>query len=469
MKTHKNWSYAPYRPYLGRNDGIYVCRIAPTSDSITFDWLDAGCDCYSVYIRERNIGEFVCVGKTEGLTYTINFLKNETDYEFYVEAGEKKSLVRLARCGESFGTVVNYLHPDDDVYAFSGKYLCSPSIVRHPDGYLLASMDLYAGNYPQNLTLIYRSDDDGKSWNYVSELFPCFWGKLFIYQNDLYMLACSTEYGDLLIGKSTDGGKTFSEPVTLLRGSNGKNGESGVHKNPQPVIEFGGRIWNTLEWGSWHRENKHSVMVMSAEIGCDILEADNWSFTEPVIYNPEWEGLPKGESSGNIEGCLVVKDGKLRNIMRYDMTQMTPNYGLVISYDVDMENPEAPLKYSHCIKFPANHAKFVIRYDDVTKKYYSLASRITDAEKPTDRRLLSLMVSDDLENWDVAIDVMDKRMCDADKVGFQYTDFFIENGVIYYLCRTAMNNADTFHDANYSIFGKIDLRENKKYDIMKKD
>jgi hypothetical protein len=45
---------------------------------------------------------------------------------------------------------------------------------------------------------------------------------MFIYQNELYMLSCSTEYGDLLIGKSTDGGKTFGEPTVLLKGSGGK-------------------------------------------------------------------------------------------------------------------------------------------------------------------------------------------------------------------------------------------------------
>lgn len=77
------------------------------------------------------------------------------------------------------------------------------------------------------------------------------------------MLSCSTEYGDLLIGKSTDGGKTFGEPTVLLKGSGGKNGEAGIHKNPQPVVEFDGRMWNTLEWGSWGR-GYHAVMVMSA-------------------------------------------------------------------------------------------------------------------------------------------------------------------------------------------------------------
>ena len=49
----------------------------------------------------------------------------------------------------------------------------------------------------------------------------------------------------------------------LLRGSNGKNGEFGVHKNPQPVVEYNGRLWNTLEFGSYQRPPVgHPMMVM---------------------------------------------------------------------------------------------------------------------------------------------------------------------------------------------------------------
>ena len=49
------------------------------------------------------------------------------------------------------------------------------------------------------------------------------------------------------------------------------------------------------------------------------------------------------------------------------------------------------------------------------------------------------------------------RNCDKEKIGFQYVDFIIENGVILYLCRTALNNAHSFHDSNYSIFGTINI------------
>lgn len=42
---------------------------------------------------------------------------------------------------------------------------------------------------------------------------------------------------------------------------------------------------------------------------------------------------------------------------------------------------------------------------------------------------------------------------DQQKIGFRYVDFFIENGRIYSLCRTAMNGADTFRNGNDSTFG----------------
>ena len=54
----------------------------------------------------------------------------------------------------------------------------------------------------------------------------------------------------------------FTERGTLLAdalriekicGGNGKCGEAGVHKNPQPIVEYNGRLWNTLEWGAWGR------------------------------------------------------------------------------------------------------------------------------------------------------------------------------------------------------------------------
>ena len=458
MKGYNLWSYAPYRPFLWEVGEIYICRLAPTKDSIHLEWLDAGCDAYDVFYRERGEGEFALCGTVikecgkEYYEFDICELECGKDYEFFVRSGEKKSRVRLAKVAESVGTVVNYLHPEDGCYAFSGRALCSPSLVRHPDGYLLASMDLFSGNHPQNLTLIYRSDDDGKTWHYVSELMPCFWGKLFIHKGELYMLAVSTEYGDLLIGKSTDGGKTFSAPVSLLRGANGKSGYAGVHKNPQPVVSYKGRIYNTLEWGSWlDKGYYHGAMVMSCDENADLLDPENWHFTPPVVHDLNWEGAAPDGRAGNIEGTLVVApDGKLYNIMRYQ-TQLEKK---VLAFNIP-EDPDAPLEYSHPVSFDGNLSKFMIKKDEVSGKYLSIISRRIDEPK-TARNLLSLVASDDLYNWQLVCDLIDRRHDDPQMVGFQYIDFEIEGEDIIYLSRTAMNGAKNYHDANYSTFHRVE-------------
>ena len=456
MKGWNHWSYRPYRPFLYDVGEPYICRVAQGENMVHFEWLGDADGEYTVYYRKRDCGAFSAVS-VKGTACDLTDLQTDADYEFYVQTGEKKSRIRLARTGKAVGTVVNYLHPEDEAYAFSGRYLCSPSMVRHPDGFLLASMDLYAGNHPQNLTLIFRSDDDGETWHYVSELMPCFWGKMFIHNNELYMLACSTEYGDLLIGKSTDGGKTFSAPVVLLRGANGKNGSSGVHKNPQNVFIHNGRLYETLEWGAWaNLEYRHAVMVMSCRVEDDLLDPENWHFTPPVKYDPTWPGTVNGEALGNIEGTLCLSpDGVLYNVMRYTIVSGDPAYGLVLAYKVNTEDPDAPLEYSHAIEMPCNNSKFMIQYDAVSGKYYSVATRIDCKERIGGRNLLSLLRSGDLKNWDVVCDLIDRRDEDMEKVGFQYVDFLFEGDDILYLCRTAMNGAHNYHDANYSTFHRI--------------
>ena len=452
MKGHNLWSYAPYTPPLYDVGDIYICRIAPGQTKIHFEWLSTGAEEYSVFCRKRNEEEFAYYGKTGATGFDIVNLETDTDFEFYVCSGEKKSRVRLARTGKSVGTVVNYLHPDDEAYSFSGRCLCSPSLVRHPDGFLLASMDLYASAHPQNLTLIFRSDDDGVTWHYVSELMPCFWGKMFIHKGELYMLSCSTEYGDLLIGKSTDGGKTFSAPVCLLRGSNGKNGNTGIHKNPQNILVHNGRVYNTLEWGTWaNKEYAHAAMVMSCDVNDDLLVPENWSFTPPRKFDPnfapEVSHLPYRTMT--IEGTLVEDpQGRLLNVMRFGGDRC------VLAYEVSSWDHEAMLTYSHCIPFPANLSKFMMKYDPVSKQYYSIASRLHETIE-TKRNLLSLLSSEDLERWYLVTDLLDYSHQDPTKIGFQYVDFEFEGDDIIFLCRTAINKANSFHNSNYSTFHRI--------------
>lgn len=456
MKPHTSWSYRHYVPLMFDAGTPYVCRIAPDTNSIHIEWQAEAVTEYELYLGFQG-EEPSFIGKTEACEYDFTGLETDRDYCFRVKCVLGQSRLRLARTGTRDGTdgvTVNYLHPDDDAYAFSGRYLCSPSIVRHPMGHLLASMDLFAGNAPQNLTLVFRSDDDGKTWHHVCELFPCFWGKLFVHRGRLYMTGCSTEYGDLLIGASDDGGQTFTAPTVLWRGACSSQ-ENGIHKNPQPVVEYAGRVWNTCEWGSW-AHGTHSPMVFSCPSDADLLDPASWSLTPPVPYDPAWPGVAEGKSAGNIEGSLtVLPDGKLYNIMRYDMSGCTPAYGLVLAYRVNESDPDAPLTYSHAIRFPGNHSKFMIRYDEGSGCYYSIISRIRAKEYRWDRNLMSLMVSRDAEQWELACDLIDKTDEDPKYTGFQYTDFFFEGEDLLWLVRAGCNHPHNYHDANYSVFHRL--------------
>ena len=152
---HKDipWSYAPYKPYFHETGDIYICRVAPSEDAIHLEWLPVA-DTYEIYYRLRDTGDFALYDTTEDC-------------------------------------------------AFSGRYLCSPSLVRH-----------------------------------------------------------------------TDGGKTFPEHTVLLRGA-GRPNQPGVHKNPQNIMYYNGRIYETLEWGAWAC-GYHAPMVMSAAEDADLMDAASW-------------------------------------------------------------------------------------------------------------------------------------------------------------------------------------------------
>ena len=126
MKGTSTWSYRPYRPPLTEVGDIYICRIVPQPDKIHFEWLSLGNVCYDVYVRKRGEGDFIHWETTEKTESNIFGLSDQTEYEFFVRSGEKKSRVRLARCGASIGTIVNYLHPEDEAYAFRADISARP-------------------------------------------------------------------------------------------------------------------------------------------------------------------------------------------------------------------------------------------------------------------------------------------------------------------------------------------------------
>lgn len=453
MQSVRTWSAESYRP-LFEKEKIYITRVVPGIKSIKLYWTGENDAEYTVSYRLKDSQDEWALFNVKGLYAGLEELEDDTDYEFFVSSDADKSLLGYARTGFVPGTVVNYLHPDDGKYAFSGQHLCTPSLLVHPDGYLLASMDLYEGKAPQNLTLIFRSDDGGETWYHYTELFPCFWGELFLHKNEVYMLAMSTEYGDILIGRSTDGGKTFCTPTVLFRGSC-DNTVPGWHKSAMKVVEHGGRLWSGIDYGS-HKSGGHSSALISVSADADLTDASAWVMSDPLRYNPGWKGAVTGDNRGFIEGnAVVMPDGNIGEILRYSTDKGTPAYGLVPILKGDISNPEKTLEFCKFVEFPGNMSKFDVVRDPVSGLYFTIFSRITDSEHIIARNVLSMAVSDDLEKWETLCDFLNYEQCDPAKVGFQYVSFCFDGEDIIFLCRTAFNGAQSFHDNNFITFHRV--------------
>ncbi|RKN80537.1 sialidase family protein [Paenibacillus ginsengarvi] len=446
---------------------LHIMRLAPGKGALTLDWNDFEADAggsrsYSLYVRPRGQAESeatrLSLPGASGRT-TVTGLENNTDYEIWLQSSDSVvSPTRLFRPGHVPGTVINYMHPEDYIYGFSGRSPASPSIVRLADGTMLASHDVYWGNEGQNTSIVFRSSDDGASWEFVNFLYPCFWGKLFVHRNRLYMISTSTEYGALLIGGSDDGGETWTQPAELIAAGSREAG--GPHKAPMPVIEHKGRLWTGIDYGSWTTGSHRSGLV-SVPADSDLLDPANWTIMPFLPYDPNWPGTVVGGSlAGLLEGnAVVTPDGALVNLLRYQTNGGTPSHGRAIMLAADPDHPERQLTFYKVVPFHGNLSKFTVYYDDVSRKYWSLVSKVTGPNISM-RNVLALVCSDDLEQWTVVKDILDYEHNgwpeDSKKVGFQYVDWMFHGDDIRFASRTAINGAHNFHNANYMTYHVIE-------------
>lgn len=464
MKGITGWNYRPYIPAdLMKKEGCmpYVCRLAPHENDFEIEVLDNGAPEAGHTVKVRIMGtdhEWREVPMT-GNTVKIADLQAYCDYEFIVErAGNPacRSALRFVRTGFYPDTMVHYNHPKDDIYAFSGRYLCDPTFVRVPSGALVAAMDIYAADYPQNMEILFRSEDNGKTWRYLCDLFPAYWGTLFMHRGVLYMLAVSTENGHLLIGASYDEGANWTKPVLLFTGGNTQRSR-GFQRQPMPIIVHKGRIMTNIEYGSWNAPTRYGIGILSAPEDADLLEPASWTLSDFTHYDPSWPGSPKGGTIALLEGSLFeAADGKLINLLRMQINDSDPSYGKACLLEVDPDDPEAAPRFCSIIDMPTGaNSRTHILQDPVGGKYWGIGNLVTAEDPKANRTIMALTVSDDGYNWSTAKILQDYSHLNPEEVGFQYISFIFDGEDILYLSRTAFNQAHNYHDANCQTFGVV--------------
>ena len=459
MRGITSWNYKPFRRLHEQEQGElpFICRIAPFEKGITLDWFDKNYQGeYDLYYRKYKTMDPWQQKPVHGESATIDNLDDQQDYEFYIQRkkAEGKSATRLARTGWVPGVIVNYLHPEDPIYHFSGHSLCSPTLVRLPSGALISAMDVFAGAHGNSkLTLIFKSFDDGKSWKYVTDIYPSFWPKLFMHKDVLYLFAGSHDYGDMLIGCSKDEGETWSAPVRLIPGCGPF--EMGPHKAPMPVISHQGRLYTAIDYGAWRYQEHRNGLLSISEDG-DLMDPGQWEFTPFLQYDSAWPNAPVGSCPGCIEGNAVVSpEGIISNYLRIDHPKAVPNHGKAVVLKGNNQDPQGPLTLDRIVDCPVgSNSKFQPSQDPVTKQYIDVGTE--QGPQTPGRTVLSMAVSDDFYTWRIAKRILDYRNEDPKFIGFQYPDWIFDGDDILLLSRTAFGRPYNFHDANYQTFHRIE-------------
>lgn len=357
------------------------------------------------------------------------------------------------------GTVVCY-QP-----ASTQKYIGSPSLVILPNGDYVASHDFFgpqSSEWQQAETVIYKSKNKGKSWRKMATISGAFWSSLFVHQGDLYLLGPDRHHGTVLIRKSTNGGKTWTQPT------NRKNGvilTGEFHGAPMPIVQHNGRLWRPMEtahgpilkWGK-----RYGAMVMSASVDADLMDLKSWRTSNALLFDSTYLD---GNFGGWLEGNFVVgRDGQMWNILRVDDRSTHAEKMAMVKISKDGKKLSFD-QQTGFIPFDGGSKKFVIKYDSISDYYYTLVNPVREEyskqhpkRNPSSfRNILTLRRSKDLIHWEDVQDILTHD--DVLKHGFQYVDWLFDGNDMIVLCRTAYNDGESDahnnHDANFLTFHRI--------------
>ncbi len=351
------------------------------------------------------------------------------------------------------GTVISHMP------ASAGRYVGSPAIAVLPDGTYAASHDEFGPEsqyYTNAYTRVFNSHDHGETWTQVTRFEGALWSSLFVHAGALYLMGTHKEYGAVLIRRSMDSGKTWTETRDAVSGILAP-GE--YHTAPVPVIEFNGRLWRGFEdanapggWGERYRS-----LMMSAPVDADLLRADSWTMSRPLCRDTTWlDGTFRGWLEGN---AVVSPQGELVNVLRVDYK---PGPELAAMVHISADGKEASFDHTRDLRpFPGGSKKFTIRWDPVAKTYWALSNPVLAPHKelnPTSvRNALALISSPDLTTWEIRCIVLYHP--DAERHAFQYVDWLFDGDDLIAVSRTAsddgLGGAPRGHDANFMTFHRI--------------
>ena len=344
----------------------------------------------------------------------------------------------FSRADQVPGVVID--HQD----ASTQQYIGSPSLVIAPDGAYIATHDLFGPGSSSTTSAesnVFVSHDRGLSWKQTASFHEQFWSNLFVAGSRVYLMGTNSEYGRIVIRTSDDNGQSWSEVHYLTP-------DSGYHTAPVPMAVHEGRIYRAFEfhphgpWGSFQ------AFLMWAAVGSDLTQPASWTFSDRLAF-------PVGDEGNTwLEGnAVIARDGSVLDILRVNN----------LEHVAVLKLTGTSLKLERFVDFPGGAKKFTIRFDPVSKLYWSLVNPALEGDAlsvsspGSVRNTLALISSPDLTRWTPRLVVLHHP--DAAFHGFQYVDWQLDGKDIIAVSRTAFEDrkggAHSYHDANFLTFHRI--------------
>jgi hypothetical protein len=343
-------------------------------------------------------------------------------------------------------------------------YLSSPSLVIFPHGSYCATCDECGPGSTEGsdaVTRVFVSRDRGQAWERLPDVKPAFWSTIFVQRRALYMIGSTNSKNPrLFIRRSQDWGQTWSIPASAADGL--LMPDVPVATNAGNILDWNGRIWfgSVFDLLGPHGfpglGSESRFFVMSAPREADLLKKSSWTCSAPIVFNPtflqgNFRGLVEGTITIGPEGSPVTlyrvdcREGEKALVAKCDRT------GEVLGFD--------PLR--DFINFPGGCKKFIVRYDAVSKLYWSLSDwvppRHTGYNVERTRNTLALVSSADLHRWTIRTVVLHHP--DVSCHAFQYVDFQFDGKDMIALSRTAyedgLGGAHSQHDSNLITFHRF--------------
>ena len=326
---------------------------------------------------------------------------------------------------------------------FKQIHVGAPSMEILPDGTYVASHDWFGPAYRnRKVTVVFESKDQGATWQKISEFEGQKGSMMFAVGTKLWHLGWCTPGIEgkspncIAIRRSEDGGHTWTAPVDDKSGL--LLSDKRYFVDPAPVLFHKGRVWKEVETvgpkdgGKRNWATGFQPIVASAPQDANLLDRRNWTFSNPVPWTSQ-PGLG-GWLEGNV---LFTPAGKMIIQMRVDDIK---HGGKAAQVQVSDDGKTASFDpATGLVAMPGGCKKFVIKYDDVSQKYWSLVDWVhpADVDAPDKERVrntLALVCSSDLQTWHIRKIVLRHP---STTIGFQYCDWRIVGDDMVFVCRMA--------------------------------